>query len=117
MSPINGHELYNYIGLIEDIVVKNLEDSSKTNTPVEFLKEAKKFTFDVIASVFFSSDREHADFALVEHLYIDLLRGMRSQSINLPGFPFYKALKVINQLYIWFTSSIYTLQLHLILFL
>lgn len=97
-SPINGHELYNYIGLIEDIVVKNLEDSSKTNTPVEFLKEAKKFTFDVITSVFFSSDREHADLALVEHLYIDLLRGMRSQSINLPGFPFYKALKARKKL-------------------
>lgn len=106
-SPINGHELYNYIGLIEDIVVKNLEDSSKTNTPVEFLKEAKKFTFDVITSVFFSSDREHADLALVEHLYIDLLRGMRSQSINLPGFPFYKALKVIN--YILIYSSKYTI--------
>ncbi|GAU42883.1 hypothetical protein TSUD_231940, partial [Trifolium subterraneum] len=98
-SPINGHEaLSSYIGLIEDIAVKHLEKLSTMNMPIEFLKEMRKFAFEVITIIFISSDCDHVDLGLVENLYIDLNKGMKSLSINLPGFAFHKALKARKKL-------------------
>lgn len=94
-SPINGHEaLSSYIGLIENIAVKHLEELSTMDMPCEFLKEMRKFAFQVITTIFISSDCDHVDLGLVENLYIDLNKGMKSLAINLPGFAFHKALKV-----------------------
>lgn len=98
-SPINGDEaLSTYISLIEDSAVKHLEELSKMNTPCEFLKEMRKFAFEVITTIFISSDRDHVDLGLVENLYIDLLKGMKSLAINLTGFAFHKALKARKKL-------------------
>ncbi|KAK2372430.1 ent-kaurenoic acid oxidase [Trifolium repens] len=98
-SPINGHEaLSSYIGLTEDIAVKHLEELSTMNKPIEFLKEMRKFAFEVITRIFISSDCDHVDLGLVENLYIDLNKGMKSLSINLPGFAFHKALKARKKL-------------------
>lgn len=95
-SPITGHEaLSMYIGLIEGVAVKLLEALSSMNTPCEFLTEMRKFAFKVITTIFMGSDDgNHVDLGLVENLYTHLIRGMKSLAINLPGFAFYKALKV-----------------------
>nr|KYP67048.1 Ent-kaurenoic acid oxidase 1 [Cajanus cajan] len=98
-SPITGHEaLSTYIGLIEGVAVKQLEELSSMNTPCEFLTQMRKFAFKVITTIFMDSDADHVDLALVENLYIDLNRGLKSLAINLPGFAFYKALKARKKL-------------------
>ncbi|KAL2668956.1 hypothetical protein AAZV13_01G159700 [Glycine max] len=98
-SPITGHEaLSTYIGLIEHASVKRLEELSSMNTPCEFLTELRKFAFKVFTTIFMGSDVDHVDLALFENLYKDLNRGMKSLAINLPGFPFYKALKARKKL-------------------
>jgi len=94
-SPITGHEaLSMYVGLIEDASVKVLEELSSMNTPSEFLTELRKFAFKIITTIFMGSDVHHVDLALVENLYRDFSRGLKSLPIDLPGFAFYKALKV-----------------------
>ena len=94
-SSIGGHEaLSMYIGLIEEMTVKVLEELRSMNRPCEFLTEMRKFAFEVITTIFVGSDGDHVDLGLVENLYTHLNRGMKSLAINLPGFAFHKALKV-----------------------
>lgn len=102
-APINGHDaLSMYIGLIEGIAVKQLEELSSMERPCEFLTEMRKFAFEVITTIFVASESDgadhhhhhHVDLGLVENLYTDLNRGIKSLAINLPGFAFHKALKV-----------------------
>lgn len=94
-SPITGHEaLSMYIDLIEGASAKVLDELSSMNEPREFLTELRKFAFEVITTIFVGSDADHVDLGLVENLYIDLNRGMKSLAINLPGFAFHKAHKV-----------------------
>lgn len=94
-SPITGHEaLSMYVGLIEDASVKVLEELSSMSTPSEFLTELRKFAFKIITTIFMGSDFHHVDLGLVENLYRDFSRGIKSLPINLPGFAFYKAVKV-----------------------
>ncbi|KAJ1386546.1 Cytochrome P450 [Sesbania bispinosa] len=102
-SPINGHEaLSMYIGIIEGIAVKHLEDMSSMNRPCEFLREMRKFAFEVFTTIFIASDshasNEPVDLGLVQDLYTQLNRGMKSLAINLPGFAFHKALKARKKL-------------------
>ncbi|TKY70722.1 Beta-amyrin 11-oxidase [Spatholobus suberectus] len=99
ISPITSHEaLSTYIGLIEGVAVKLLEELSSMNTPCEFLTEMRKFAFKVITTIFMGSDADHVDFGFVESLYTDLNRGLIVLAINLPGFAFYKALKARKKL-------------------
>ncbi|KAF7828549.1 beta-amyrin 11-oxidase-like [Senna tora] len=101
MSPITGHDaLSTYVGLIEEIAVKSLDElvANSMDAPVELLKEMRKFAFAVITNIFVGSDVDSVDLGLVENLYTHLLRGMKSQPINLPGFAFHKALKARNKL-------------------
>ncbi|KAL2348255.1 hypothetical protein Fmac_002255 [Flemingia macrophylla] len=98
-SPITGHEaLSTYIGLIEAVAVKKLQELSNMITPCEFLTQMRKFAFKVITTIFMDSDADHVDLALVENLYTDLNRGLKSLAINLPGFAFHKALKARKKL-------------------
>ncbi|KAJ1414598.1 Cytochrome P450 [Sesbania bispinosa] len=99
-SPINGHEaLSMYIAIIEGIAVKHLEDMSSMNSPCEFLREMRKFAFEVFTTIFIASDDDsHVDLGLVQDLYTHLNRGMKSLAINLPGFAFHKALKARKKL-------------------
>ncbi|XP_047151617.1 beta-amyrin 11-oxidase-like [Vigna umbellata] len=98
-SPITGHEaLSMYVGLIEDASVKLLEELSSMSTPSEFLTELRKFAFKIITTIFMGSDVHHVDLGLVENLYRDFSRGIKSLPINLPGFAFYKAVKARKKL-------------------
>ncbi|KAJ1391766.1 Cytochrome P450, partial [Sesbania bispinosa] len=75
--------------------VKHLEDMSSMNSPCEFLREMRKFAFEVFTTIFIASDDDsHVDLGLVQDLYTHLNRGMKSLAINLPGFAFHKALKI-----------------------
>ena len=94
-APINGHEaLAMYIGYIEDIVINSLDEWSSMKEPIEFLKEMRKVAFKVITHIFVGSSAESI-LGSVEKHYTDLNYGLKSAAINIPGFAFYKALKVI----------------------
>ncbi|KAH7514370.1 hypothetical protein FEM48_Zijuj11G0082400 [Ziziphus jujuba var. spinosa] len=94
-APLSGHEaLLSYIEYIEEIGVKTLEEVSSMKEPVELLTETRKMGFKVITHVFMGEDSASI-VATVNTLYTDLIGGMNySLPINLPGFPFHKALKV-----------------------
>ncbi|KAK7312927.1 hypothetical protein VNO77_37185 [Canavalia gladiata] len=95
-SSITGrHALSMYIGLIEGIAVKMLEDLCSMNTPCEFLTKLRKCAFKIITTIFIGSHTDHVEFGLLENLYTNLNRGMKSLDINLLGFAFHKALNVI----------------------
>ncbi|KAK7367678.1 hypothetical protein VNO80_09696 [Phaseolus coccineus] len=96
--PITGQALSTYIGLIEDASVKVLEELSSMTTPSEFLTELRKFGFNIITTIFIGSDVHHVDLGLIQNLYTDLNRGIKSLPIHLPGFTFYKALKARKKL-------------------
>ncbi|KAE8726755.1 Ent-kaurenoic acid oxidase 1 [Hibiscus syriacus] len=93
-ASIDGHEAQSmYIGYIEEMVVKSLEEWSTMKEPIELLNEIRKFTFKVIAHIFVGSSAESI-MGSVEELYTDLNHGMKSAAINFPCFAFHKALKV-----------------------
>lgn len=94
-APLSGHEaLSSYVEYVEEIGMKILEDLSSMKEPVELLTETRKMAFKVITHVFMG-EYSGTVVATVKTLYTDLIGGMTySQPINLPGFPFHKALKV-----------------------
>ncbi|KAB2070642.1 hypothetical protein ES319_A08G168800v1 [Gossypium barbadense] len=96
-APINGHEaLSMYIGYIEEIVVNSLDEWSSMKEPIELLNELRQFTFKVITHIFLGFTAESV-MGSVEKRYADLNYGMKSAAVNIPGFAFYKALKVIDE--------------------
>ncbi|KAI4327253.1 hypothetical protein L6164_019737 [Bauhinia variegata] len=101
-APITGHEaLSSYVPVIEETAVKWLDEFSSIGSskqPIQLLKEIRRFAFAVITNIFVGSDVDCVDLGLVENLYTDLNRGMKSQAINLPGFAFHKALKARKKL-------------------
>jgi len=99
-ASINGYDaLSGYIPFIEKNVVSSLEKWT-TMGDIEFLTEMRKLTFRVIIHIFLSSESEHV-MENLEKEYTVLNLGVRALRINLPGFAFYKALKVT-----YFFSSI-----------
>ncbi|KAH7514372.1 hypothetical protein FEM48_Zijuj11G0082600 [Ziziphus jujuba var. spinosa] len=98
-APLSGHEaLSSYVEYIEEIGVKVLEEMSSMKEPVELLTETRKMAFKVITHVFMG-EYSTSVVATVKTLYTDLIGGMNySQPIDLPGFPFHKALKARKKL-------------------
>jgi ent-kaurenoic acid hydroxylase len=93
-SPINGHKaLASYIDLIEGIVINSLEEWADMERPMKLLTELRKVAFKVITNIFISTHSESVS-SSVENLYGDLIAGIKSHAINLPGFAFHRALKV-----------------------
>ncbi|XP_057762256.1 beta-amyrin 11-oxidase-like isoform X1 [Arachis stenosperma] len=95
-APMTGHDaLSMYVGLIEDISVKTLDELSSKDRPFEFLVEMRKLAFKVFTTIFLGfHDHDHVDLDMVNNLYTILNLGMKSMAINLPGFAFHRALKV-----------------------
>lgn len=60
---------------------------------IEFLTELRRLTFRIIMHIFLSSESEQVMHVL-EKEYTTLNYGVRAMAINLPGFAYYKALKV-----------------------
>ena len=92
-APVNGHEALSvYIPYIEENVIAMLEKWT-TMGKIEFLTQVRKLTFKIIMYIFLSSESEVVMEAL-EKDYTTLNYGVRAMAINLPGFAYYKALKV-----------------------
>lgn len=109
-APINGHEaLAMYIEYIEDIVVHSLDEWASMKEPIEFLKEMRKVAFKVITHIFLGSSAESV-LGTVEKHYTDLNFGLKSAAINIPGFAFYKALKVRDLTSVVLVSCFYHLN-------
>lgn len=96
-APVNGFEaLSNYIPYIEENVLESLEKWSKMG-PIEFLTQLRKLTFTIIMYIFLSTESESVMEEL-EKEYTKLNYGVRALRINIPGFAYYKALKVFDNL-------------------
>ena len=93
-APVNGHEALSiYMQYIEENVISALNKWTELGE-FEFLTALRKLTFKIIMYIFLSSESEHVMEAL-EKEYTSLNYGVRSMAINLPGFAYHKALKVI----------------------
>nr|QDZ36308.1 CYP88A108 [Melia azedarach] len=92
-NPFRGDKaLTMYVGYIEDIVVDLLDEWAGMKKPIVFLFEMRKLAFKVIGHIVFGTTSDHL-LELMEQYYTDLLLGLRSPAINIPGFAFYRALK------------------------
>ncbi|XVF13577.1 hypothetical protein REPUB_Repub08aG0219200 [Reevesia pubescens] len=89
---ISGPEaLSTYIRYIEDIVISSLEECANMNSPIEFLNELKKLSFNVISKIFMGSTYSISD--SVTKYFTLLVQGVGALPINVPGFTFHKALE------------------------
>lgn len=94
-SPMIGHEaLAMYMENIEDVAITSMEEWAKNDKPVEFFYETRKVSFKFIMRILLGSSGDSIIEPVEKH-YNDLHHGFHSTAINIPGFPFYKALKVI----------------------
>lgn len=92
-APVNGHEqLSLYMTYIEENVILALEKWSKMGE-IELLTELRRLTFRIIMYIFLSTESGDV-MELLEREYTDLNYGVRAMAINLPGFAYYKALRV-----------------------
>lgn len=93
-SSINGAEALSlYLTYIEQNVRTSLERWSAMGQ-IEFLTHLRKLTFKIIMHIFLSAESEPVMEAL-ERQYTTLNYGVRAMGINLPGFAYHRALKVI----------------------
>lgn len=83
-----------YIRHIEDIVVSALDEWASMDRPIELLSGTRKVAFKVITDIFLGSSSGSV-LDLAEKLYVDVTHGLISAAINIPGFAFHKALKVM----------------------
>ncbi|XP_031259390.1 beta-amyrin 11-oxidase-like [Pistacia vera] len=97
-SSITGNEaLAMYIEYIQNIVITSLDKWARNDKPIEFLTEMRKIAFKVITHIFLGSDSDSI-LGSVEKYYTDILYGLKSSAINIPGFAFHRALKARNKL-------------------
>ncbi|KAE8735983.1 Beta-amyrin 11-oxidase [Hibiscus syriacus] len=93
VAPINGHEaLSMYIGYIEDIMISSMKEWVRNKSPIGFLTELKKISFNVITKIFMGSTDSFSE-SMAEH-YAHIFQGLFSLlPVDVPGFPFHRALK------------------------
>lgn len=93
-APVTGHEALSlYIPYIEQNVKRALDRWSKMGE-IEFLTEIRKLTFKIIMYIFLSSESEQV-VDVLEKEYTHLNHGLRAMAINIPGFVYHRARKVI----------------------
>ncbi|KAF1879536.1 hypothetical protein Lal_00006003 [Lupinus albus] len=98
VSHIVGHKALSvYVERIEESVIRSLDDLSSMKYPVQFLKEMKKVTFEVIVGVFLGSENMHV-FNNIGGLFTEMFDGLFSLPLNIPGFVYHKALKARKKL-------------------
>ncbi|CAK8570450.1 unnamed protein product [Lathyrus sativus] len=87
-----GHNtLETYISCMEDIVVKSLDEISSMSEPVEFLKELKNISFNIIIDIFMGSYNKHI-ITKIGTSFTEMHRALFCLPINLPGFAFRKGI-------------------------
>ena len=113
LAPVMGQNAVAvYMQRIEEIVTNSLEGMAKMKHPVKLFTEATRVSFSVILHVIMGSEKNNYSmiFNKVEHLFAVIHKGMFGMAINLPGFAFHKALKVI------FLASSLIIYMHMELF-
>lgn len=104
-AAVNGPEaLSTYVKYIEEIVIKALENWAGLGE-IEFLTKLRKLTFRIIMYIFLSSESEQVMEEL-EREYTVLNYGVRAMAINVPGFAYYKALKVRFEFWFVFLDEV-----------
>lgn len=86
--------LETYLTHIEDIVVNSLAELSSMNHPVEFLRETKNISFNIIIDIFLGPYNQHI-INKIGNSFNEMHSALFSMPINLPGFAFRKGLVVI----------------------
>ncbi|OMO55023.1 Cytochrome P450 [Corchorus capsularis] len=99
-AGLNGHEsLSTYIRIVEEIVISKLEEwGGKINQPIDFQSEMNKIAFKVIMTIFLGSASDDLVIDSMEKYYKELVNGLLSTAVNIPGFAFHKALKARKML-------------------
>ncbi|RHN78088.1 putative beta-amyrin 11-oxidase [Medicago truncatula] len=93
-----GHNtLEMYIPRIEDIVINSLEELSSMSHSIEFLKEMKNISFNIIIDIFLGSYNQHI-ITKIGNSFTDMHAALFSMPINLPGFAFRKGLMAREKL-------------------
>lgn len=96
VTPINGMEALSlFAGKIEDILVTTMARWAELGRPIPLMNEMNKVTYKVIANILFGTS-VNDDLDEMESLFYDLGEGFLAIPINLPGFNFHGALRVIG---------------------
>ncbi|XP_058724410.1 beta-amyrin 11-oxidase-like [Vicia villosa] len=87
-----GHStLETYLTRIDDIVINSLEELSSMSHPVEFLKETKTISFNIIIDIILGSYNQHI-INKIGNSFTEMYTALFSMPINLPGFAYRKGL-------------------------
>ncbi|XP_058724413.1 beta-amyrin 11-oxidase-like isoform X3 [Vicia villosa] len=89
---IDRNILETYLSSIEDIVINSLEEISSMSQPVEFLKEMKNISFNIIIDIFMGSYNQHI-IAKIGDSFTEMHSALFSLPVNLLGFAFRKGIK------------------------
>ncbi|CAI8605412.1 unnamed protein product [Vicia faba] len=93
-----GHNtLETYLSSMEDIVINSLEEISRMTHPVEFLKEMKNISFNIIIDIFLGSYNQHI-ITKIGNSFTEMHSALFSLPINLPGFAFRKGIMAREKL-------------------
>ncbi|KAK2453534.1 beta-amyrin 11-oxidase [Trifolium repens] len=95
---IVGHNtLEMYLTRMEDIVINSLEELSSMSHPVDFLKEMKNISFNIIIEIFMGSYNQHI-ITKIGNSFTEIYCALFSMPINFPGFAFHKGLRAHEKL-------------------
>ncbi|XP_058724412.1 beta-amyrin 11-oxidase-like isoform X2 [Vicia villosa] len=94
---IDRNILETYLSSIEDIVINSLEEISSMSQPVEFLKEMKNISFNIIIDIFMGSYNQHI-IAKIGDSFTEMHSALFSLPVNLLGFAFRKGIKAREKL-------------------
>lgn len=93
-SRTMGHNtIETYLTRIESTVINSLEELSSMSHPVEFLREMKNISFNIIIDIFLGSYNQHI-INKIGNSFTEMHGALFSMPINLPGFAFRKGLMV-----------------------
>ncbi|XP_038722246.1 beta-amyrin 11-oxidase-like [Tripterygium wilfordii] len=97
-APINGVKaLSGYIELIEQVFMASLDEMASMNKPVELFSELKLAGFKVATNIFFGP-QGYSVLEPLTKLFGYITTACLARKINIPGFPYYKALKARHKM-------------------
>ncbi|GAU20410.1 hypothetical protein TSUD_12280 [Trifolium subterraneum] len=88
---IGQNTLEMYLTRMEHIVINSLEELSSMSDPVDFLKEMKNISFNIITEIFMGSCNQQI-INKIENSFTEMYGALFSMPINFPGFAFHKGL-------------------------
>ncbi|KAG4131219.1 hypothetical protein ERO13_D09G192964v2 [Gossypium hirsutum] len=93
-TALNQHQPpSSHLGTIEKIVINTLEECSKLKEPILFVPEVNKFVFKLIIAILLGSGTDDTQIASMEEYYRKVYHGLHTTPINIPGFPYHRAVQ------------------------